>query len=116
YNNVTVNQTINPPWNFTTTQQVGVTQPATGYAWTSAFDQNIPLIVRTTQGPGAPAVGLLAFNGLDNHAPTAYAYNWNFGVQREISQKASIDVTYLGSAGHKIGRASCRERGGGLGM
>jgi Carboxypeptidase regulatory-like domain len=103
YNNVTVNQTINPPWNFTTQQQAGVTQPAAGYGWGSAFDQNIPLVVRTTQAPGSPAVGLLSFNGLDNRAPTAYAYTWNFGVQREIAQKASVDVSYLGSAGHKFG-------------
>ena len=103
YNNVTVNQTINPPWNLTTTQRVGVTQPAAGYGWNLAFDQNIPLVVRTTQAPGAPAVGLLGFNGLDNRAPTAYAYNWNFGLERELSRTASIDVSYLGSAGHKFG-------------
>src|SRR5437868_3205258 len=44
YNNVTVNQTINAPWNFTTTQRAGTTQPAAGYGWNLAFDQNIPLI------------------------------------------------------------------------
>ncbi|MBV9082787.1 MAG: TonB-dependent receptor, partial [Acidobacteriaceae bacterium] len=103
YNNVTVNQTINPPWNFTTTQTAGVTQPAAGYRWSSAFDQNVPLVVRTTQAPGAPAVGLLAFNGLNNHAPTAYAENWNLGVQRQFGQNAFLDVSYLGSAGHKLG-------------
>ncbi len=103
YNNVTVNQTINPPWNLTTTQRAGTTQPAAGYGWNVAFDQNVPLVVRTTQGPGAPAVGLLTFNGLDNHAPTAYAYNWNFGVQRQVTDSIYLDVSYLASAGHKLG-------------
>jgi hypothetical protein len=103
YNNVTVNQTINPPWNFSTTQQAGTTQPAAGYRWALAFDQNIPLVVRTTQAPGAPAIGLLGLNGLNNNAPTAYSENWNFGIQRQIGKSASLDVTYLGSAGHKLG-------------
>jgi len=103
YNNVTVNQSINAPWNFTTTQRAGTTQPSAGYRWALAFDQNVPLVVRTTQAPGAPAIGILTFNGLDNHAPTAYAYNWNFGIQREILGRGSIDVAYLGSAGHKFG-------------
>jgi hypothetical protein len=103
YNNVTVNQTINPPWNFSTTQQAGTTQPAAGYRWPLAFDQNIPLIVRTTQAPGAPAVGLLAFNGLNNRAPTSYAENWNFGVQRQFGANTALEVSYIGSAGHRLG-------------
>ncbi|MEO8026108.1 MAG: carboxypeptidase regulatory-like domain-containing protein [Bryobacteraceae bacterium] len=103
YNNVTVNQSINPPWNLSTTQTAGTTQPSGGYRWALAFDQNIPLVVRTTQAPGAPAIGIVALNGLDNTPPTAYLYNWNFGVQRQIGGKASLDVSYLGSAGHKFG-------------
>ncbi|MGI8741005.1 MAG: carboxypeptidase regulatory-like domain-containing protein [Bryobacteraceae bacterium] len=103
YNNVTVNQTINPPWNFSTTQQAGTTQPAAGYRWALAFNQNIPLIVRTTQAPGAPALGLLGFNGLNNHAPTSYAENWNLGIQRQLGQKAFVDVSYIASAGHRLG-------------
>ena len=103
YNNVTVNQSINPPWNLATTQTAGTTQPAAGYRWASAFDQNIPLVVRTTQAPGAPAIGIVQLNGFDNTPPTAYLYSWNFGVQRQIGNRASIDISYLGTAGHKFG-------------
>lgn len=103
FNNIPVNQTLNVPWVLTTEQRAGVTQPAAGYAWDLAFNQNIPLVARTTQAPGAPAVGLISFNGIDPKARTTYAYNWNFGVQRELSRTMSIDVSYIGSAGHKLG-------------
>ncbi len=103
FNNIPVNQTLNAPWALTTTQRAGTTQPAAGYRWEAAFDQNVPLVARATQAPGAPAVGLITFNGYDNHARSAYAYNWNFGLQREIGGKSSVDISYLGSAGHKLG-------------
>ncbi len=103
YNNVTVNQSVNPPWNFSTQQIAGVTQPVGGFAWDLAFDQNIPLVVRTTQAAGAPAVGVLGLNGFDNRAPTSYAYNWNFTVQRQLGNEGSVEAAYLGSSGHKLG-------------
>jgi hypothetical protein len=103
FNNVPVNQTLNAPWVLTTEQRAGATQPSAGFGWNVAFDQNVPLVARTTQAPGAPAVGLVAFNGYDPNAPTSYAYNWNFSVQREITRTASVEVSYIGTAGHKLG-------------
>ncbi len=103
YNNVTVNQSIGAPWNITTTQRAGTTQPAAGYAWNLAFNQNVPFVTRITQAPGAPAVGLLGFYGLSENPPTAYAYNWNLGVQREVTHRIGLDLSYIGSAGHKFG-------------
>lgn len=103
YNNVTVNQSIGAPWNISTTQRAGVTQPAAGYGWNLAFNQNVPFITRTTQAPGAPAVGLLNFYGLSENPPTAYVYNYNFGMQRQISKIVGLDVSYIGSAGRKFG-------------
>lgn len=103
YNNVTVNQSIAAPWNYTITQQAGTTQPAAGYGWNYAFNLNVPFISRTTQAPGAPAVGLLNFYGLTEDCPSAYAYNYNLGIQRQIVSKVSLDVSYIGSAGHHIG-------------
>ncbi len=103
FNNIPVNQSLAPPWNLTTTQRAGRTQPAQGYRWELAFDQNVPLVARTTQAPGSPAVGLLSFNAYDNRARTSYAYNWNFGVQRQVGERNSFEVSYLGSAGHKLG-------------
>jgi hypothetical protein len=102
YNNIPVNQALNAPFTLTTTQRVGVTQAA-AYPWSLAFDQNIPLVARTTQSPGAPAVGLISFNALDNNAPSSYAYNWNFGLQRELTKNTSIDVSYIGTSGRKLG-------------
>ena len=103
FNNIPVNQSLNAPFVLTTTQRAGTTQAAAGYPWALAFDQNISLVARTTQAPGLPANGLVTFNGYDPHAPTAYAENWNFGFQREITRSSSIDVSYIGSAGHKLG-------------
>lgn len=103
FNNIPVNQSLNAPFILTTTQRAGTTQPSIGYGWALAFDQNIPLVARTTQKPGSPAVGLVSFNGYDPNAPTSYAYNWNFGFQREVTRSFSMDVSYIGSAGHKLG-------------
>src|SRR5262249_21986475 len=41
---------------------------------------------------------------MDVNARTSYAYNWNFGIQRQIGAANSIEVSYIGSAGHKLGR------------
>ena len=103
FNNIPVNQSLNAPFVLTTTQRAGTTQPAAGYPFALAFDQNIRLVARTTQAPGSPAVGLVTFNGYDPHAPTSYTESWNFGIQREITRNSSIDVSYIGSAGHKLG-------------
>jgi hypothetical protein len=101
--NVPVNQTLNPPWSLTTTQRAGTTQPAAGYRWDLAFDQNVPMVARSTQGPGAPAVGLVGLSAYDNRARSPYAYNWNLGVQRELAGGLGLDVSYIGSAAHKLG-------------
>ncbi|HBY61755.1 MAG TPA: hypothetical protein DEH78_18180 [Solibacterales bacterium] len=103
FNNLPVNQSLNGPWTLTTTQTAGTTQPAVGYGWDLAFNQDVPLVARTTQGPGAPAVGLLTFNAYDPDAPTSYGYSWNLGVQRQISNGSMIDISYIGSGGRKLG-------------
>ena len=43
FNNIPVNQSLNAPFVLTTTQRAGLTQPAAGYAWNLAFNQNVPL-------------------------------------------------------------------------
>jgi hypothetical protein len=103
FNNVPVNQTLNAPFVVSTTQRANLTQPAIGYGWNLAFDQNVPLVARTTQAPGAPAVGLLGYSGYDYNGRNSYAYNWNFGIERQFSNKAGLEVSYIGSAGHRLG-------------
>ena len=60
-------------------------------------------MVRTTQAPGAPAIGLVGWNGIDPNARTSNVYNWNFSIQREVAKNTSIEVSYIGSAGHRLG-------------
>jgi hypothetical protein len=103
FNNIPVNQSLNVPFVLTTTQRAGTTQPAAGYGWDLAFNQNVPLVARTTQAPGAPAVGLVTFNGIDPNLRTSYGYNWNFGVQRQIGRSSALDISYIGSAAHRLG-------------
>ena len=103
FNNIPVNQSLNAPFVLTTTQRAGLTQPAAGYAWNLAFNQSVPLLVRTTQAPGAPAVGLVSWNGIDPNARTSYVYNWNFSIQREVAKNTSVEVSYIGSEGHRLG-------------
>src|SRR5262249_43191823 len=40
--------------------------------------------------------------GIDADFKTAYINQWSFGVQREIAQNLALDVSYLGSSGHKL--------------
>jgi hypothetical protein len=91
FNNIPANFSLSAPFFVTTTQRAGTTQPAAGYGYNLAFNQNVPL------------GGLISYNAYDAHAPTAYAYNWNFGIQRQLTNTSSIDVSYIGSEGHKLG-------------
>jgi hypothetical protein len=99
FNNIPINQTSNAPWSLTTTQTAGVTQPGT-YSWNLAFNQNVPL-VSTTQG--GTHVGLVSFNAEALNAKQAYAENYNVTVQREITKGSTLEVTYIGTSGHRLG-------------
>jgi hypothetical protein len=99
FNNIPINQTSNAPWSLTTTQTAGVTQPGT-YSWNLAFNQNVPL-VSTTQG--GTHVGLVSFNAEALNAKQAYAENYNLTVQREITKGSTVEVTYIGTSGHRLG-------------
>ncbi len=102
FNNIPINQTSNAPFSLITTQTAGVTQPGL-FGWGTAFNQNVPLIARTTQAPGAPAVGLVSFAGEDLNAKSAYAENWNFTVQRQLTKSSSLEISYIGTEGHRLG-------------
>jgi hypothetical protein len=102
FNNIPINQTSNAPFSLITTQTAGVTQPGL-FGWNLAFNQNVPLLARTTQAPGAPAVGLVSFEGEDLNARSAYAENFNFTVQQQITSTSSIEISYIGTEGHRLG-------------
>jgi len=40
--------------------------------------------------------------GIDPNFKTAYINQWSLGVQRELAQNLVLDVSYLGSTGHKL--------------
>jgi hypothetical protein len=99
FNNIPIDQRSNAPWTIVTTQRAGVTQPGT-YSWNLAFDQNVPLISKTASGT---PVGLVTFTGLALNAKQAYAEDWNFSIQREIAGNSTIEVSYIGTSGHRLG-------------
>ncbi|MGH9800941.1 MAG: TonB-dependent receptor domain-containing protein, partial [Blastocatellia bacterium] len=79
------------------------------------LSRNSPFRNRQTSGPFAATVRPLpnvadAFignptivpPGIDPFFKTAYYNQWSFGVQRELAGNLGLEVTYLGSSGHKL--------------
>ncbi len=78
------------------------------------LSRNSPFRNRQTSGPFAATARPLpnvadAFSGnpsvvppgIDPNFKTAYINQWSLGVQRELGQNLVLDVSYLGSSGHK---------------
>jgi hypothetical protein len=103
FNNIPANQSLNPPFNITTTQAAGVTQPSK-FTYGTAFDQNVPLVKNFgKQGPGSPTVGLLSFNGMDPHLRSSYNYAYSMSVEQQLNDRLSLELDYIGSLGRKLG-------------
>jgi hypothetical protein len=103
FNNIPANQSLNPPFNITTTQAAGVTQSGK-FNYATAFNQNVPLVKNVgKQGPGTPTVGLLSFNGMDPYVRSSYNYAFNLGVEQRLSNRVSVELDYIGSLGRKLG-------------
>ena len=103
FNNIPANQTLNPPFNITTTQAAGTTQPGK-FSYSTAFNQNVPLVKNVgKQGPGTPTVGLLSFNGMDPYIRSSYNYAYNVSVEQKVNDRMSIELDYIGSLGRKLG-------------
>lgn len=100
FNNIPANMGLNLPYNLTTTQLAGTTQPGK-FPWATGYNQNVPLV--KFDASGQPLVGLLGFNAEDPNIRSAYLYQYNFGIQRRIGNDFSLEVDYQGSAGHKLG-------------
>jgi hypothetical protein len=49
--------------------------------------------------PGNYALGPVAFNHINPHAPTQYIQEWNTAVQKEFGRSLSVQVAYVGSKG-----------------
>ena len=103
FNNIPANQSLNPPFNVTTTQTAGVTQTGK-FNYGIAFNQNVPLVKNVgKQGPGTPTVGLLSFNGMDPHIRSSYNYAYNLSLEQKLTNRVSIETDYIGSLGRKLG-------------
>ena len=103
FNNIPANQSLNAPFNITTTQTAGTTQPAR-FSYGTAFNQNVPLVKNVgRQGPGTPQVGLLSFNGVDPNIRSSYAYSYNLDLEQQLSKTMAIEFQYIGSMGRKLG-------------
>jgi hypothetical protein len=100
FNNIPANMGLNLPYNLTTNQIAGTTQPAK-FSWATGYNQNVPLV--KFNSAGQPLVGLLSLNAEDPHIRNAYLYQYNFGIQRKLGNNFSLEVDYQGSAGHKLG-------------
>ena len=102
FNNIPANMGLNAPYNLTTNQTAGVTQPGK-FPWAVGFDQSVPFISNYgNQGPGHPTSGVIGFSAEDPNLRSAYIYQYNFGIQRRIGNDFSLEADYQGSSGHKL--------------
>lgn len=100
FNNIPANMGLNAPYNLSTTQTAGVTQPGF-FSWATGFNQNVRLV--KFNSAGQPVVGLVGFSAEDPNLRSAYIYQYNFGIQRKFAGNMSFELDYQGSAGHKLG-------------
>ena len=54
------------------------------------------------QGPGHPTSGVIGLSAEDPNLRSAYIYQYNFGIQRELGNDFSIEADYQGSNAHKL--------------
>ena len=99
FNNIPANMALNAPFNLTTTQAAGTTQPGK-FSYAVGLNQNVPLV----KNIGKPnQVGLVAFSSEDHNLRSAYIYQYSLGIQRQLGNAFSLEVDYQGSTGHKLG-------------
>src|SRR5713226_7772050 len=106
FNNIPANMALNAPFNLTTTQIAGTTQPGTPsnpsgkFSYAVGLDQNVALV----KNIGKPnQVGLVGFSSEDQNLRSAYIYQYSLGIQRQLGNAFSLEVDYQGSTGHKLG-------------
>jgi hypothetical protein len=99
YNNIPANLSLNAPFNLTTAQSAGTTQPGK-FSYATAFNQNVPLV----KNIGLPnQVGLISFNGMDPNIRESYNYSYNMSLEQALTPRISFEADYIGSTGRKLG-------------
>jgi len=99
FNNIPANMALNAPFNLTTTQTAGTTQPGK-FSYAVGLDQNVPLVKRIGQ---PNQVGLVSLSAEGQNLPSPYIYQYSLGVQRQLGSAFSLEVDYQGSVAHKLG-------------
>jgi hypothetical protein len=99
FNNIPANMALNAPFNLTTTQAAGTTQPAK-FSYAVGLNQNVPLV----KNIGKPnQVGLVSLSAEDQNLRSSYIYQYSLGIQRQLGNAFSLEVDYQGSTAHKLG-------------
>jgi len=99
FNNIPANMALNAPFNLTTTQIAGTTQPGK-FSYAVGLNQNVSLVKRV----GLPnEVGLVSLSAEDQNIRSSYIYQYSLGVQRQLGSAFSLEVDYQGSTAHKLG-------------
>jgi hypothetical protein len=99
FNNIPANMALNAPFNLTTTQAAGTTQPGK-FSYAVGLNQNVPLVKRIGQ---PNQVGLVSLSAEGQNLPSPYIYQYSLGVQRQLGAAFSVEVDYQGSTAHKLG-------------
>ena len=99
FNNIPANMALNAPFNLTTTQVAGTTQPGK-FSYAVGLNQNVSLVKRVGQ---PNEVGLVSLSAEDQNIRSSYIYQYSLGVQRQLGSTFSLEVDYEGSAAHKLG-------------
>ena len=99
FNNIPANMALNAPFNLTTNQVAGTTQPGK-FSYAVGLNQNVSLVKRVGQ---PNEVGLVGLSAEDQNLRSSYIYQYSLGVQRQLGSAFSLEVDYEGSAAHKLG-------------
>src|SRR5262249_796461 len=75
FNNIPANMGLNAPYNLSTAQTAGVTQP-TKFSYATGFNQNVQLV--KFDASGKPLIGLVGFSAEDPNIRSSYLYQYNF--------------------------------------
>lgn len=99
FNNIPANMGLNAPFNLTTTQAAGTTQPGK-FSYAVGLNQNVPLV----KNVGKPnQVGLVGFSAEDQNLRNPYIYQYSLGAERQLWNGFSLEVDYQGSSAHRLG-------------
>ena len=81
FNNIPANMGLNAPYNFSTNQSAGVTQPGK-FGYDIGFNQNVPLV--KLDAAGRPFFGLVGFSAEDPNIRSAYMYTYTLASKLAV--------------------------------